>query len=431
MITSKIRSLGQAADRFRTDVAGGAVVYTALLMPILFGAMGLGAEIAVWHTQSRTMQTIADAAALAGAGEASRSPGDQTLIDAAIVSDAEANGLNNISGDQIEIRWPPTTGVLIGDARAVEVVVQRPALTLFSRVLTGGGEQMIAARAVARRNSASCVMVLHPSDPKSLNVGGFASVYFPCGITVNSAATGNALNQDGFSSITSDAYVEVVGGANGDNIIPTPVTGVSPIDDPLIDLPAPGPYGCADDGYNSASRYDVPANTIFDPWTDGNMDGILVFCQEIRIGTTGVVYESGIYVFKEGFTMNGGAEVSGTNVMWYFAPTAGNTVTINGSSTLNLTAPDSGLYAGIVMFQDQTSPMTVMNLIGGTEQYLDGIVYLPSGDLNYSGGLSDVSGSPTMLIVSKVNFSGNTYFGDPNLARATRAPALVSASLVE
>ncbi len=423
-------ALRRRIERFYADPAGGSAIYTALMIPILLGAVGMGSEIAVWHTQSRSMQTVADAAALAGAGEASRHPGEQAMIEAAIAADAAANGLDTSTGDSIEIRWPPTTGVLAGDNRAVEVIVQRPALALFS-TLFGDEQRTIAARAVARRNSASCVMVLHPNSPASLKVTGSSQVYFPCGITVNSNAPTDALVQTGFSQLRSDAYVEVVGGYSGTNIFPTPNTGVQPMEDPLADLPAPGPWNCSDDGYSGGGKVNVGDNTTFDPWNEGNMDGILVFCKEVRLQGQNIHFNPGIYVFDSGITSNGGAETTGTDVMWYFAPTPGNGITINGGSSLNLVATASGPYAGIVMFQDQSSPMTVIRLTGGTQQYLDGIVYLPKGDVKYSGGLSDVYGSPTMLIVSKVDFSGNTYFGDPNLARATRAPALVSASLVE
>lgn len=44
---------------------GAIVVMAALLMPILVGAIGLGVEVGLWFQQKRSLQTMADAAAIA------------------------------------------------------------------------------------------------------------------------------------------------------------------------------------------------------------------------------------------------------------------------------------------------------------------------------------------------------------------------------
>ena len=58
---------------FLTDRSGNVAVVTALSLPILVGAFGIGAEASSWAAGHRAMQNAADAAAIAAATDASSS----------------------------------------------------------------------------------------------------------------------------------------------------------------------------------------------------------------------------------------------------------------------------------------------------------------------------------------------------------------------
>ena len=109
---------------------------------------------------------------------------------------------------------------------------------------------------------------------------------------------------------------------------------------------------------------------------------------------------------------------------------AGNDITFNGGAIIDLTAPVDGPYAGLLIFQDPNAPAVTSIHTGGSEQRLDGIVYLPTTDLGFSGG-SATAESPTMLIADLIDFSGNTFLGDLDNSAAASSPLLVSASFVE
>ncbi len=138
--------------RFPSDESGVTMIYTAVMIPVFLGVVGLAAEVAVSHSSSRDARTIADAAAIAGALETARSPNQESVIEAAALTEAVANGYDASSGDQIFIEWKPTSGPSAGDSRAVEVIVQLPSLGLFAGLIDAQS-QNVSARSVARRDS--------------------------------------------------------------------------------------------------------------------------------------------------------------------------------------------------------------------------------------------------------------------------------------
>ena len=84
------------------------------------------------------------------------------------------------------------------------------------------------------------------------------------------------------------------------------------------------------------------------------------------------------------------------------------TASINGNATLNLTAPQSGPTAGIVMFGDRNTPVgTSFKLSGDSSQYLSGAAYVPSAAIQYACGAA-TSTTCTQLIGNTVTFMGNS-----------------------
>lgn len=73
---------------------GAVIVLFALLLPVLFGFMGLGIDVGLAYVEKGKVQDIADAAALAGAAKLSANgPNDMDAIEDAVKSYVEANGI--------------------------------------------------------------------------------------------------------------------------------------------------------------------------------------------------------------------------------------------------------------------------------------------------------------------------------------------------
>jgi hypothetical protein len=174
--------------------------------------------------------------------------------------------------------------------------------------------------------------------------------------------------------------------------------GLAPISDPYEKSNFPPPSGCTARNFSAKETVSITAG---------------VYCGGMSF-TTGanVTLSPGIYYIDAGsFTVHGGATVTGTGVTMVFTSSNGNNwpgATINGSATVNLTAPTSGPTAGIVMFGDRNMPEgTTFRFEGGSSQSLTGAVYLPKGDIKFAGG-SNTGRGCTQLIGNTLTFSGNS-----------------------
>ena len=125
--------------------------------------------------------------------------------------------------------------------------------------------------------------------------------------------------------------------------------------------------------------------------------------------------------------------ISGSGVTLVFTGSGSNysTATISGGATVNLTAPSTGPLAGIVIFGDRNTPQgTLYRFTGGTNQVFNGAVYLPEGQIQYSGGATGANGC-NQVIGDTVNFVGNTNLAVNCTGVGTTPVGALAAKLVE
>src|SRR5262249_284543 len=111
-----------------------------------------------------------------------------------------------------------------------------------------------------------------------------------------------------------------------------------------------------------------------------------VYIGGISISNTSLTLLPGIYYLEGGgFQSKQSSTIVGTGVMIFNAPTKNSQgININGG-TITLSAPTSGTYQGLVIFQARQSAAT-FNLAGGAGTHLTGTVYLARGPAVISGG---------------------------------------------
>lgn len=400
--------------------SGSLMVYTALTFPIFIGLAGLAIDVGAWYAESRYAQTAADSAAIAGALEILRSDSDHSKVIAAVHEDLVAYDYVAANGATITVEYPPASGINQGAMDSVEVVVSRPADRYFSAILLSD-KVNIAARAVAVADiNDTCIWSLNPSAQAAINVSGSAQVQLGCGVFVNSNHI-DALNEGGSGCLQS-TKVKVVGGYTGDCILPTPLTGASPIQDPMASIQAP-PYDptCLPSPSNVNSGQVVTL-------TPGT------YCKRIKVISDGtLIFEPGLYVFADTATLEIGASatVTGTDVSFYITPTNSSEISISGGATIELSAPVDGPLPGILFYHDRDSdPNITHKLSGGSNMDLTGIIYFPNQDLHFTGG-SALDATSSLLIADTVTFSGNTEVGGFKDNPIFANPLLITSTLVE
>jgi len=413
-----------ALQRFVRDQSGSYTIVIALVMPVLVGTAGLGTEVGWWLYLHKNMQSAADSGAVSAA-----TAGTNFFVEANGITAAYgyANGTKNVT---VTVNQPPTTGNYTSTPQAVEVIVSQPQSRLLS-ALFGNGSVMISARAVAVGNSGTgCVLALDTSYSPAAKASGNTNInLIGCNLYDNSSG-GPALDVSGTTTITAN-MVGVVGSISGaSNITATNGvrTGIRPVSDPYASFtpPACSTYVSSPVRINSNGK----ANSL-SPGTCYS-GGVTV-----QAGYT-LNLDPGVYYFdgsKGDLSVEGNAAITGTGVTLVFTGSTSSgwaTASIGSNSTINLTAPTSGSTQGIVMYADRNMPtrQNTFTLTGGATQYFGGAIYLPTSQLNFSGGAGS-SHSCTQIIADTVTLSGSSNLQVNCSSFGTNTIGTTTAQLVE
>ncbi|MGA2257954.1 MAG: MBG domain-containing protein, partial [Thermoguttaceae bacterium] len=241
------------------------------------------------------------------------------------------------------------------------------------------------------------VLVLDPTACGALSLSGNASITEKGAVVVDSNSK-TALQASGHAQLTATA-IDVVGGVQrtGNAVFhPAPVTGSPAVADPLAGLAAP-PAGTSQRSVNLACNSSLTIN----PGLYSRID---------VSGNARLKLNPGIYeIAGGGFNVSGSATVSGSGVLIYnagslFPKAKGGCfggISFSGDSTITLTGPTTGAYAGIDIFQSRDNKTALQ--LSGSAMLSTGTLYAPSAALVMSG-CSNLSGP---LIVDRLSLSGN------------------------
>jgi hypothetical protein len=414
------------------------LVWTSLMMVILFGFLALAMDVGFFYQHKRGMQTAADSAALAGAHELKRDPAITfTDLETTARADANSNGFAHGSNNiDVDINRPPTAGPYAGLNSYVEAIITHPHRTFFARLLNllGLGNNFntttVRARAVAGYGtSQGCIWVLDPDADKAMEVSSGSTVNAPtCGIQVDSDSS-NALSVTSLSYINASP-VNVVGDV--ENTSPSGTIGPSePNDDatamgdPMAGMPPPGDKTQA---CTYTSRVEVSGKTDY-TLSPG------VYCGGILLSSSTVTFTPGTYILKDGgLAVESGSHVTGTDVTFYNTyqtdPYKAGRIYVSSNSSAVLSAPTS---TGILFYQDpaipeensSADPLIASNI---SSTSLSGIMYFPNHMLSFESNTTINTAAPwTSIIARKLKVSSGTTL-NLNLGFA---PSLAVIRLVE
>lgn len=392
------------------DRRGGVAVLFALTMPLLIGFAALATEVGGWYLQRRTLQTIADVAAMSAAYELLAGSGEE---EAAALQEAALHGFSPGSARDLRVTTPPDRGASAGDDRAVQVQIQERRVLLFVGLFRSE-PVLIEARAVARvsASDSACVLALDQLADRAVDVTGTADLTLDgCTLAANSRSTeAIAIRGNGSLSALSLATAggfTVSGSATLETVNPAR-TGIGPIADPYGDRDMPEPDDCLEEEYKQTSK--TPTQLVAG-----------TYCGGISLGGQSVVdLEPGLYILDGGsLTINAGARVTCTGCTGDLGVTfllTGSddvaTVRINGDADISLRAPTTGPFAGLLFFQDRAAAAGGDNLFnGGATMSLAGALYFPAQEVAFRGN-SSLTGSRCLQIVARIiTFAGTSGLG--------------------
>ncbi len=375
--------------RFRDDRRANTAIMFALSLPILVGMSGLGVETGYWYFKQRELQTAADVAAIAGAVE-KRSGKSNGVITAAATAEAIEHGY--VAGS-ITVNTPPTSGSHI-NSTSVEVLLTMPAERFFSQIYS---ESVVTlhARGVATANNGgeACILALDPTASGAVTfTGNNLTLINGCNVMSNSLSN-SSLIVNGSADVTVPCVLAAGGLSVDDGLNLTdctePQANVPPATDPFGGLAQPSVSGpCLTLPSSTGAATLSPGRYC----GGGNLKGVKTFLP-------------GTYVMDGGdFRINASADVSGSNVTFFMTNNA--TTNFNGTAKINLTAPTSGTYKGIVFYGDPDNTYNSNKFNGTADSMLTGALYFPNQDVEFLGNFSGQNGC--MRVVSRtVKFTGN------------------------
>jgi hypothetical protein len=435
--------------QLRSQRGQAAVLFSLMLVPLL-GMLGLVVDIGWAYYRMQAAQAAADAAASAAGSAASTSAGGggatcstshvscnssgyvcpanptsppANNFDAGCLY-AKQNGFVSSGRQQVVLQSgvgsaPTASGVTISYWVVAKVSEQIP--QLFSSVL-GFSSTTITARATTGTRDASaggCIITLNPIQAGALSGSGTTSITSGCGVFVNSN-NAQAVTLNGGASITTTgtARTQIVGNCSGcGNISPAPQTGAATMTDPFADMDPPTVGSCTQSSTLSLGSHD--SQTI----SPG------VYCGGWNLGAQShLTLNSGTYVIKAptggtwALNMGGQTTLSGSGVTIYIQSGG---VSMAGGASVNLTAPSSGTYQGILFFQDRSDTVS-STLVGGTGQLMNGVLYFPKAQLTYTGG-SSTTAMATTIVSDTLSMVGNSYI---NAAAVTQFTGVTGGSFL-
>jgi hypothetical protein len=140
---------------------------------------------------------------------------------------------------------------------------------------------------------------------------------------------------------------------------------------------------------------------------------------------------NGTYYFNSGLTNDSGgtirSQTSGGTATYNTLYFNGGTLTVNSSAILDLSAPTSGTYAAILIFQSRTDS-TAMNIDSGSSVTLNGALYLPDAEITLNGGFANVY---SFVIANTVDINGGTISINDNYTSLTNGSPIKRSAVVQ
>lgn len=421
----------KAFKKLWNDDRGNALIIFGASLPLLVGAAGMATDTIQWTLWKRQLQRAADAGAIAGVYTRINTD-TQDAVEAAVDADLAINshvGIELKSGYPLVTR-PADDGDLEKQVR-VELRISK-ALPFSSMFMDAAPEIRATATAASVPGGEQyCVIGLDKSaSVTGVEISGSTFLDLgACSLIANSKHKDKAASngtsgsgQAGSGSYVKAASLAASGGVQYSNNwkVDDYDPNSPPADDPFENVPAPT---------SCSTTFNVSDKSSDYPLTVPSFPSGSTVCLTGKNAIQGVVIKgqltlpSDVTYVLDGINLtmtDSGAGLtcsSCTIAMTNFTnPANTGNIKITGG-TLNLTAPTTGTYKGIALYQDRLasdSGQKAQNHINGNSgQSITGAIYIPGRSILYNGGGnyvadSTVEGACMMLVAKRVEFGGNS-----------------------
>ena len=431
------------------DRRGNVLAIACAALPMIIGCAGLATDTIEWTLWKRQLQRAADSAAIAGVYDRLSATGATTNTSNAVCNDLGVNlhtwmGLKATSpctgtvGSYTNLTYPADSG---NQTYQVQVTLQIQQPLPFSSLFMSAAPviQATATAAAIGSNGLACIESLDTSTSTGVTFSGGSTIEMPnCDVFSNSSATNAAVGK-GNTSVVANSVGAVGGVQQSNNFtvnsykpysspLPDPFAGVTP--DPS-DMKCAGHWVTSGNNGNGGGAGNV-STWVYDSLSDStdmanatylDADGVTTHTgancwTSMLVGSNrtltvpnnfGPIYVNGGNAQLQGNFSCTGCTIVLTNKDTSSTATIGQ-ITVNAGVNNNITAPTTGTFKGIAVYQDRRAAICTGNcdnLNGNSSSIITGAIYTPRQEVYYNGN-GTVSATCTMFVSYRVTFNGNS-----------------------
>lgn len=374
---------------------GNVLILVGLSMPLLIGLAGLGTDTIQWTLMKQQLQRSADSAALNGAYAKAQS--ENVTVNANLDLTKTLDGFTGVG---ITVQNAPTTGAYAGNSRAVRVALTySEALPFSSMFLSNPPTIAVEAVAAVLNNGDYCVISLEDTNTTGVTFSGSSIVDLGCGVASNASGSAavSAIGATRVSATPIAAVGNVPPSTNyqtGTVLVPYSIPQRDPfasLSDPTSSIPSP----CSGGRLTVGSNQNITINPGC--YTEIDVRGTLTM-------------NPGTYYVKGGnFSTNSQSTITAIGVTIIMTGDGANVgqVDMNGGARIEMSAPTSGTYKGVLFFMDRDAPYRDNKFNGGASGSFLGAIYMPTQLVTLQGNATFTT--DCLQIVSRtVVMTGNT-----------------------
>jgi hypothetical protein len=241
-----------------------------------------------------------------------------------------------------------------------------------------------------------CILALNQRESNTITFAGTSAFQAKDCVVHSNAKHPTGMTMEGGAVPVAAGFCSAGGVSTSRTITPTPRENCEQMKDPFAGLEKPFSSRC---DYNNV-EVSPKQNVTLQPG---------IYCGGLALKGTARL-EPGVYVVRDGgFTITSQSNVFGHDVMFFLTGSNAG-FTMDAGGTLDLRAPKSGKYGGILVYQNPDSnPRFDNKLVGGSDTVIIGGIYTPTQKVTLQGGSGFGQTSSYMpVIADQVRIAGST-----------------------
>ena len=352
---------------------GNAAIIFALSLIVILIAAGGAVDYARAYNAHKALQASIDSSVLAGAGAG------YSATTAQAVFDAQHTSMEHIA-------FEGTIGVPVYGTAAdgsFTGTVTAQVTTYFLKVIGMPTLTVTASAAAGTKSDSNVCILLLDTSQTGLSVNGGTINAPDCEIDVKSTTNTAAMLNVALSvKKICIAGTSVTQNGAPPGGYPNVSTGCAAASDPYAGtLPTP------DTACTVSSAATINGNYNMSPG---------VYCADMYFRHSAkVTFQGGIYVIKSGTWYFDGGTYNGSGVTFYVM--GSNPFAFNGATNVTLSAPTSGIYSGILIYEPVGLSRSSWYFSSPAIYDLSGLVYLPSRQVTFQNGSLASTSKVTMV----------------------------------